>query len=164
MNIREANTEDLIEIIKIRNYYILNSNALFETEPDTPESKKEWFRQFQSSGNYRMLVAEIEKQIVGFAYSSQYRSKDFFPETVEVSVYADQRHQGKGIGSSLYSELFQQLEQEDIHLMVAGIAIPNSGSVKLHKKFGFEEIGVFKDYALKNGNYISSLWMQKIVP
>ncbi|MEL6117978.1 GNAT family N-acetyltransferase, partial [Photobacterium sp. SP02] len=41
------------------------------------------------------------------------------------------------------------------------IALPNDASVALHQKFGFREVGVFHDYARKQGEYISSLWMEK---
>ena len=33
--------------------------------------------------------------------------------------------------------------------------------VALHRKFAFVEVGVFREYAIKNGQYISSLWMQR---
>jgi phosphinothricin acetyltransferase len=64
-------------------------------------------------------------------------------------------------GFSKYKELFSLLKSEPLHLAVAGIALPNEASIALHKKFGFEEVGVFKEYAIKNGKYISSIWMQK---
>jgi phosphinothricin acetyltransferase len=53
------------------------------------------------------------------------------------------------------------LSKEDLHLAVAGIALPNDGSVALHKKFGFTDVGVFDEYALVNGRFHSSLWTQK---
>jgi phosphinothricin acetyltransferase len=43
---------------------------------------------------------------------------------------------------------------------LAGIALPNDASVALHRKFGFTEVGVFEEYAIKNGTYVSSVWMQ----
>jgi L-amino acid N-acyltransferase YncA len=67
----------------------------------------------------------------------------------------------KGVGTLLYQELFSLLKNEPLHLAVAGIALPNDASIALHKKFGFEEVGVFKEYAIKNCKYISSIWMQK---
>ncbi|EEX92101.1 phosphinothricin N-acetyltransferase [Vibrio orientalis CIP 102891 = ATCC 33934] len=45
--------------------------------------------------------------------------------------------------------------------MLSGIALPNDASVALHKRFGFREIGVFNEYAKKNGQYISSVWLEK---
>jgi phosphinothricin acetyltransferase len=48
-----------------------------------------------------------------------------------------------------------------LHLAVAGIALPNDASVALHRKFGFTDVGVFDEYAIKHGSYINSLWMQR---
>jgi phosphinothricin acetyltransferase len=44
---------------------------------------------------------------------------------------------------------------------VAGIALPNDASVALHRKFGFAEVGILDEYAIKHGAYVSSLWMQR---
>jgi hypothetical protein len=41
-------------------------------------------------------------------------------------------------------------------------ALPNDASVALHRKFGFTEVGTFREYAVKNGHYISSVWMQRL--
>jgi phosphinothricin acetyltransferase len=67
----------------------------------------------------------------------------------------------KGIGSALYHVLLDSLRSEDIHVAVAGIALPNDASVALHRKFGFTEVGIFEEYAIKRGAYVSSLWMQR---
>jgi phosphinothricin acetyltransferase len=44
---------------------------------------------------------------------------------------------------------------------LAGIALPNDASVALHRKFGFTDVGVFREYAVKHGQYLSSLWLQR---
>ena len=53
------------------------------------------------------------------------------------------------------------LEDEDVHRAVAGIALPNEASVRLHRRMGFNEVGVFDEYAIKGDRYLSSLWMQR---
>jgi phosphinothricin acetyltransferase len=42
--------------------------------------------------------------------------------------------------------------------------MPNDASVALHRKFGFTEVGTFREYAIKNGRYLSSLWMERLSP
>lgn len=66
-----------------------------------------------------------------------------------------------GLGSKLYHALFESLEGKDVHRVVVGIGLPNEGSVAIHKKFGFEVIGIFDEYAYYKGAYRSSIWMQK---
>lgn len=84
-----------------------------------------------------------------------------FADTLETSIYLRPNMTGRGLGSKLYGELFQRLEDKGVHRIVVGIALPNEGSVALHRKFHFEEIGVFDEYAFYKGAYRSSLWMQK---
>lgn len=48
-------------------------------------------------------------------------------------------------------------------IVVAGVALPNNASVALHRRFGFVEVGIFREYARKNGAWINSLWMQRIL-
>ncbi len=163
MTIRYANENDLPRIIEIRNHYILNSFALFETTPATLESLQSWFQSFKDIGPYRIWVCEENNVLKGFAYSSPYRNGEYFAKTIETSIYVDPKLKSKGTGTALYSQLFTSLKSEMLHTAVVGIAMPNAASVALHKKFGFVEVGIFKEYAVKNGHYISSLWMQKML-
>lgn len=101
--------------------------------------------------------------MIGYAASQRYRDHDAFRETVEVSVALYAGYRGQGVGSALYRALFNRLAGEPVHVAVAGVAVPNDASVALHRKFGFIEVGTFREYALKNGRYISSLWMQRLV-
>lgn len=98
---------------------------------------------------------------MGRASSFRYRQSQAFDKTVEIGIYLAPEAMGKGVGSQLYQSLFDALSNEDLHLAVVGIALPNNGSVALHKKFGFKNVGVFDEYALVKGKFYSSVWMQK---
>jgi phosphinothricin acetyltransferase len=80
---------------------------------------------------------------------------------VETSIYLHPEQRRGGVGTALYTALFKILQQQPIHLAVAGIALPNPGSIALHRKFGFETVGTFKEYACKRGVWISSTWFQR---
>ncbi len=163
MNIRPARTDDLSAIIEIRNFHIQNTNSLFETEMETIQGRTEWFMRYSLTGPHRILVAEEKGQILGYASSSKYREGVAFSKTVEFSIFVAENSKSKGIGSSLYEALFEIQKLENTHCVVAGIALPNEASIALHKKFGFTEIGIFKEYAFKKEKYYSSLWLQKIL-
>ena len=161
ITIRNAELHDLERLTEINNHYILNTNATFDVDPQSVEFRKIWFQKYKLKGPYQLLVAENGTQIIGCAYSSRYRDHFSFDQTVETSVYLAHDQRANGIGSLLYSSLFEKIESEKLHLAVAGIALPNDASIGLHKKFGFKEVGVFTEYAKKHENYISSVWMQK---
>ncbi|WP_214111348.1 GNAT family N-acetyltransferase, partial [Acrocarpospora catenulata] len=95
--------------------------------------------------------------------SQRYRDHEAFQQTVELSVAIDASCRGLGVGTSLYRALFESIPDEPIHVAVVGIAMPNDASVALHRKFGFTQVGTFHEYAAKNGQYISSLWMERLL-
>jgi phosphinothricin acetyltransferase len=49
----------------------------------------------------------------------------------------------------LYRALFEVLAGGDIHRIVAGITLPNAGSVALHERCGFRQIGVLSSVGPK---------------
>ena len=162
VEIRPGTEADLPRIVGILNYTAANSIANFDTRPVSADERRDWFSQFQATGPYRLLVAQRGGQVLGYACAGRYRDHEAFRETVEVSIALDPSSRGQGAGTSLYRELFDCLADEPVHVALAGIALPNDASVALHRKFGFTEVGIFRDYAVKNGQYISSIWMQRL--
>lgn len=115
------------------------------------------------SGRYHLLVAEGADGILGCTYRSRYRPTPAFDFTVETSIYLHPDIRRNGVGSKLYSALFEILRTQPIYLAVAGIAEPNPASVALYRKFGFEHVGTFKEYARKHDTWISLTWFQKLM-
>ena len=68
---------------------------------------------------------------------------------------------GRGIGTILYKVLFDALRNEDIHRVMAGITLPNDASVKIHRRFGFTDVGVFTESGRKFDRYWDVVWMQR---
>ncbi len=161
MKIRTGNLSDVKGITDIFNFYIEHTNARFEEAPFSLENREQWFSQFLSETKYQLYVATENEVMLGFACSQQYRAMSAFDDTAEVTVYLTQAAKGKGVGSKLYSQLFSSISAHGVHRVLSGIALPNDTSIALHKRFGFRKIGVFNEYAKKNGQYISSVWLEK---
>jgi phosphinothricin acetyltransferase len=162
VQIAPAVEADLPGIVEIFNYTAANSIANFGTRPVSVADRRDWFGQFSPAGCYRLFVARRDSQVRGYAGSQRYRRHEAFSETVEVTIALHVSCRGQGVGTALYRELFSCLAGEKIHAALAGIALPNDASVALHRKFGFTEVGTFCEYAVKDGQYISSLWMQRL--
>lgn len=162
VEISTATENDLPRIVEILNHAITNSTATFSDRPTSVPERRDWFERFSSTGPYRLLVARRNGRVLGYAASQPYRDHEAFRETVEVSIALDAGCRGKGVGTVLYRALFDHLADEPIHVFLAGIALPNDASVALHRKCGFTEVGTFREYAVKNGRYLSSVWMQRV--
>lgn len=154
--------DDLPAIVDILNYTIANSNATFTSQPVTVAERRDWFERFSPAGPYRLLVARRGNKVLGYAASQPYRDHEGFRETVEVSIALDISSRGQGVGTALYRALFECLASEPVHVALAGVVLPNDASVALHRKLGFTEVGTFHEYAVKNGRYLSSVWMERL--
>jgi phosphinothricin acetyltransferase len=103
------------------------------------------------SATHQFLVAEIDGEVVGYAYACRWAERAAYRWSVEASVYIDADHQGKGIGRALYTELFERLRAQGFRVAVAGITLPNPASIALHESMGFEPIGALRDIGWKAG-------------
>jgi len=151
--VRPATADDLGRINDIYNHYVLHSQATFDVEPITIEARRAWFSHYSTSGPHRLLVAEDDGVVLGFATSSPFRPRAAYATSIETSVYCDPDRLGLGIGSKLYERLFDEIKGEDIHRAYAGISMPNDASVSLHERFGFVKVGEYTEVGRKFGRY-----------
>jgi phosphinothricin acetyltransferase len=80
---------------------------------------------------------------------------------VETTIYAAPEAVGRGLGDRLYSALFESITNEDVHRIVAGYTLPNRGSEALHRRFGFELVGIFHQNGRKFGRYWDVAWTER---
>lgn len=152
MNIRNVTPEDASQVAEIYNYYIKNTHQTFETELISAEEMRA--RIAKVSANYPYVVAEEDGIIYGYAKANQFRMRRAYAYSAEVSVYVRSDAKQKGIGTLLYEKLFEELRQTDIHAIIAGISLPNDGSVRFHEKLGFEKVAHFREVGYKLGRWV----------
>ncbi|NNE97502.1 MAG: N-acetyltransferase [Pyrinomonadaceae bacterium] len=152
MNIRDVKLEDSSQIAEIYNHYILNTHHTFETKPVEAAEMEERIKEVIS--DFPFLVAEEDGKIVGYAYAINFKLRQAYENTSEVSIYVDSDSKQKGIGTLLYDGLFEELEDLYVHAIVAGIALPNDPSIKFHEKLGFEKVAHFREIGYKLGRWI----------
>jgi phosphinothricin acetyltransferase len=158
-HVRRATEEDLEEINRIYNHYVLTSHVTFDVTPADMQWRRRWFDEHRN-GRYQVFVA-VQDGVVGFASSGRYRERPAYQTTVETSVYVAPGHAGRAIGSSLYVALFETLQKQDVHRAVAGIAQPNPASVALHRRFGFQRVGRFSEHGRKFDRYWDVDWYER---
>ncbi|MGA2511953.1 MAG: N-acetyltransferase family protein [Candidatus Acidiferrales bacterium] len=161
ISIRPAVRTDLPRLTEIYNHYVVNTPVTFDIEPYTVEQRAVWFNQFGATGRYRLLVAEENGSVLGYAGTTRFRPKAAYETTVETTIYCAQEAVGKGIGSLLYSALFEAIKSEDIRRIVAGYTLPNPASAALHERFGFKKVGVFTENGRKFGRYWDVAWNER---
>jgi phosphinothricin acetyltransferase len=161
LRIRAATRADLPRLTEIYNHYVIHTPVTFDIEPYTVERRVAWFEQFGLCGRYRLLVAEDDPNVAGYAGTTRFRPKAAYDTTVETTIYCAPEAISKGIGGALYSALFDDIAGEDIRSIVAGYVLPNPASVALHGRFGFQPVGVFRENGRKFERYWDVAWVER---
>ncbi|WP_303317413.1 GNAT family N-acetyltransferase [Flavivirga abyssicola] len=150
--IRPLNLNDTEELLDIYNYYVLNSIVTFDDVALSLEIFKDKITRINA--DYPFIVFEEKNEILGYAYGSKWRPKPAYKHTVESTVYVKHGMLGKQIGTKLYTALLSQLKAQNYHIVLGGLTLPNDASVKLHEKFGFNQVAHFKEVGLKFGKWL----------
>lgn len=159
--IREAVPADVPAIAAIYAAEVRDHVNTYEYDvPDEAEMARR-MRSVLDAG-YPYLVAEDEGGLAGYAYAGSYRARLGYRLTVENSVYVAADRQGQGIGAALLQRLIADCEARGFRQMIAVIGEPaNTASIRLHEKFGFRLVGIFRGIAWKHGRWLDTVQMQR---
>ncbi len=150
--IRRVAESDASEICAIYNEYVLNTWISFEESAVSADDMAERIQNV--AGHFPWLVYEERGKIVGYAYASKWKERSAYRHTVELGIYVASDWIGKGIGTFLMTDLLKELRDLAIHSVICGIALPNPASVALCGKFGFEQVGHFKQVGFKMSSWV----------
>lgn len=164
LQIRVGEARDLNALVEIYNHYVTVTHITFDVEPFAVGARTQWFTQFADTGPYRLLVADEDGEVRGYACSTRFKPRAAYDTSVESTVYLHQDHTGRGLGRKLYAELIRALEQEPgVHRAYGGVALPNDDSIRLHESLGFERVATFHEVGFKFGKYWDVSWFEKEV-
>lgn len=158
--VRLVDRADAESVAAIYSHYVANTVVTFEEEEISAAEMGRRIDEVRSS-SLPWLVAEEAGRILGYAYATRWRARAAYRFSVEVTVYLDADHKGRGIGTKLYGELFPLLQARDIHAVIGGIALPNDASVALHEKFGMRKVAQFEEVGFKLGRWVDVGYWQR---
>jgi phosphinothricin acetyltransferase len=148
------------QILDIFNDAIANSTALYDYQPRTLESMAEWFR-IKEAGNFPVIGAVDEDgRLMGFASYGTFRAWPAYKYTVEHSVYVHKDHRGGGVGRALMLRLIEAATEQQAHVLIGGIDVENTGSIRLHEQLGFVHAGTIRQAGFKFGRWLDLAFYQ----
>ena len=109
--IREAKSKDAKAIASIYNHYILNSTISFE---ENLVNENIIIQRINSDQKNKWWIYESIDGLLGYAYSTNWKSRSAYRYTVESSIYLKPNNFRNGIGTALYIKLLESLKKEDI--------------------------------------------------
>ncbi|MFA1711507.1 arsinothricin resistance N-acetyltransferase ArsN1 family A [Peribacillus frigoritolerans] len=161
MIIREAMEADIDSIKEIYNQGIEDRVATLETEMKDQTYMEEWFA--KHIGRYKVIVAEQEGEIVGWASLNPYNRRDAYKGVADLSVYISRDYRGKGIGGLLLQSIEKLAKENDFNKIVLFTFPFNQMGQGLYKKRGYREVGVFKNQGMLDGEFVDVMAMEKLL-
>ena len=114
MKIRLCTEADIDAVNAIYNHEIENGVATFDTVTRSKDNAITWFNSHNTSNHPIFVAVDDNSKVLAYCSLSQYRDKNAFDTTVEISIYVDlsARRQGS-----------QELYATILSLMLRGIQI-----------------------------------------
>ena len=163
MNIEFADlTEaDLEFVMEIYNFYIENSTATYYTENISIDELKEFIP--VQHIKYKSFLINIDNEPIGFCYISQYKKRQAYDRTAELSLYLKPGYTGRGIGNIALAYLEKKAKDNGISVLIGIISEDNENSIKLFEKNGYEKCAHYKQVGEKFNKILDVVSYQKIL-
>ena len=153
MRIRKAEQKDLVALLDIYNYEVINGVSTLDLNPRTLAERQLWFDQHNVE-NHPLYIAEIDGCVAGYSSLSSYREKEAYKSTVELSIYISPDYRKRGIATALMEFILEEAKADArTHSVVSVITAGNEASCNLHKKFGFTFCGTVPQVGMKFGKF-----------
>jgi len=159
--VRLATLDDAEPIRAIYNREVTGSTVTFDLVARSPDDQRRWLA--AHAGAHPAVVAEIGGTVVGFGSLSPYRDRPAYATSVEDSVYVDAASRGRGAGQLLLAELVNLAGLHGFHTVVGRIVGGHEASIALHRRCGFELVGVEREVGRKFGRWLDVVVMQRLL-
>ena len=141
MDIRLACREDLPVINEIYNQAVSQRFCTAHLSPVSLKKREAWFA-LHDPDRFPVFVAVKSERVSGWVSLGPYRSgRQALAHVTEVSYYADEQEQGKGLGSMLLEHAITVSPQFGFSVLIAILLSRNPASIALLEKFGFSQWG-----------------------
>lgn len=161
MNVRLATADDAEAIRAIYNVEVTTSTVTFDLVPRSLEDQLAW--QSARSGAHAVVVAEIDRLVVGFGSLSPWRDRPAYSTTVEDSIYVAHGHHRKGVGKAILTELIAIATSHGFHACMARIVGGHEASIALHMSCGFEVVGTEREVGRKLNRWLDVVLMERML-
>lgn len=160
--LRPARRSDCPAILDIYNDAVLTTTASYDIEPLSLEHRLAWFDAHQSQ-RYAIFVAERHRRVVGWSSLSRFHDRHGYRFTAENSIYVAADQRGQGIGARLLAPLLDAGRERGLHSIIAAIDAANPASLRLHARFGFVQVGHFREVGHKFDRWLDVIYLQRML-
>lgn len=151
LKFRDATSDDLAIIVEIYNSTIPSRMVTADTEPVSIASRQNWFYEHTSDKRPLWVIENEVKKIIGWVSFQSFYGRPAYDSTVEISIYIHQQERGKGFGKEILQYCMEKAKGFGTKTLLGFIFSHNEPSLKLFRKFGFEDWATLPDIAVLDG-------------
>lgn len=137
LSFRNAEQKDLPRIVAIYNSTIASRMVTADTEEVTVESRQRWFEEHNTTNRPLWVVETADAETVGWVSFQSFYGRPAYGATVEVSIYVDEAHRGRGFGKQILEYCIRTAPQLGVQTLLGFIFAHNPASLQLFRHFGF---------------------------
>ncbi len=156
---RNATPDDAAVIARIYNQGIDDRVATFETRQRTPDDVRTWF-----DGVHPVVVIEEGGDVIAFASTSSYRSRECYSGIAETSIYVAREARRRGAGRLALEALIRAAEAAGFWKLVSRVFIENNASRELIRSLGFREVGIYEKHGRLDGVWRDVVIVERLIP
>ncbi len=158
---RDITESDLDFVREVFNHYILNSLKNYRIR----EMSIQDTRDTVSPGHpvYLSRIILDNRVPCGFIYLSQFRKREAYDRTAEITIYLKPGHAGKGLGRRAMEHMESLAKGNGIHVLVGIIGGDNRESIEFFSHMEYARSGHFREVAEKSGRILDMVAYQKIL-
>ena len=160
--IHKTDARDFLHLMR----QIAKETPFMLCEPDeiimTVEQQQEQIQFMPSQENYLVLVAEYNKQLVGYLVGTRGEFKRNM-HNLYLAVGILQTFTGQGIGTQLFIAMEHWARQRGITRLDLTVMAHNQAGIALYKKRGFEIEGIKRQSMFIDGSYFDEYIMGKLL-
>ncbi len=154
--------EEIVDELRdIYQYYINHTTATFHKKEISKEEMRELV--LFSHPKYESYVIRYSGELCGYVILTQYKGREAFDYTAEVTIYLKSGYEGKGLGSCALEFIEQRARTKDLHVLIALICGENKGSIALFEKHGYEKCAHYKEVGYKFSRWLDLVCYQKML-
>ena len=159
--IRDAALGDVPAITRIYNEGIRDRLATLETEERTPDERQAWLA--ARAERHPVLVAVRDGAVVGWGSLNSFSPRPAYDHVADFSVYVAREARGLGVGSALLNALIERARELGYHKLVLAAFPHNEAGMRLYARFGFREVGVYREQGMLDGGWVDVLVMELLL-
>ena len=160
--LRLAAASDAEAICRIYNQGIEDRIATLETEPRTPDERRQWLANRRP--RHPVIVAENGSgDITAWASLNVFNAREAYRFVADISVYVERQWRGQGAGRVLLTRLIELGHEHGYHKLVLSAFPFNTGGMALYDKLGFRTVGVYKEQGQLDGAWVDTIIMERLL-